>query len=73
MTFEVFLPESMADWLRAKIAAGVFTSPEEAAFVAFQDFHELDRHPAGAGGSVFASSRICAKNCSRNSSIGIPG
>jgi antitoxin ParD1/3/4 len=46
MTFEVFLPESMADWLRAKILAGVFTSPEEAAFVAFQDLHELDRHPA---------------------------
>jgi hypothetical protein len=37
MTFEVFLPESMADWLRAKIAAGMFTSPGEAAFVAFQD------------------------------------
>jgi antitoxin ParD1/3/4 len=46
MTFEVFLPESMADWLRAKIAAGMFTSPGEAAFVAFQDLQELDRHPA---------------------------
>ncbi len=45
MTFEVFLPESMADWLRAKIAAGVFNSPGEAAFVAFQDLQELDRHP----------------------------
>jgi antitoxin ParD1/3/4 len=46
MTFEVFLPESMADWLRAKIAAGMFNSPGEAAFVAFQDLQELDRHPA---------------------------
>lgn len=46
MTFEVFLPDSMADWLRAKIAAGVFTSPGEAAFVAFQDLQELNHHPA---------------------------
>jgi antitoxin ParD1/3/4 len=46
MTFEVFLPDSMADWLRAKIAAGVFKSPGEAAFVAFQDLQDLNRHPA---------------------------
>jgi hypothetical protein len=26
MTFEVFLPEDMADWLREKLAAGVFDS-----------------------------------------------
>jgi hypothetical protein len=25
-TFEVFLPETQAEWLRAKIAAGVFTT-----------------------------------------------
>jgi hypothetical protein len=45
LTFEVFLPESQADWLRAKIAAGVLKDPREAAFVAFQDMQELDRHP----------------------------
>jgi antitoxin ParD1/3/4 len=45
MSFEVFLPESLADWLRVKIAAGVFTDPAEAAFVAFQDLQELDRYP----------------------------
>jgi antitoxin ParD1/3/4 len=45
MTFEVFLPESIANWLREKIAAGAFKDPGEAAFVAFQDMRELDRHP----------------------------
>lgn len=45
MTFKVFLPESLANWLRKKIRAGVFHDPAEAAFVAFQDLHELDRHP----------------------------
>jgi antitoxin ParD1/3/4 len=45
MTFEVFLPEGLSDWLKAKLEAGVFESPAEAAFVAFQDMHELDRHP----------------------------
>jgi len=45
MTFEVFLPEQLADWLRAKLAAGVFKDPREAAFIAFQDMQELDRHP----------------------------
>ena len=45
MTFEVFLPESLATWLREKIAAGVFKDAAEAAFVAFQDLQELDRHP----------------------------
>jgi hypothetical protein len=46
MTIEVFLPEPLADWLRGKLAAGVFKDPGEAAFVAFQDLRELDRHPA---------------------------
>ena len=46
MAFEVFLPESMANWLREKLAAGVFKDPGEAAFVAFQDMRELDQHPA---------------------------
>jgi hypothetical protein len=46
MTFEVFLPELLADWLRKKLAGGVFKNPGEAAFVAFQDLRELDRHPA---------------------------
>ena len=45
MTFEVFLPESLAKWLRQKIQAGMFHDPAEAAFVAFQDLQELDRHP----------------------------
>lgn len=45
MTFKVFLPESLANWLRKKIRAGAFHDPAEAAFVAFQDLYELDRHP----------------------------
>jgi antitoxin ParD1/3/4 len=45
MTFKVFLPESLAKWLRKQIAAGHFKDPAEAAFVAFQDLQELDRHP----------------------------
>jgi Arc/MetJ-type ribon-helix-helix transcriptional regulator len=45
MTFEVFLPEQLADWLRVKIDAGVFKDAKEAAFLAFQDIQELDRHP----------------------------
>jgi Arc/MetJ-type ribon-helix-helix transcriptional regulator len=45
MTFEVFLPESSAEWLRAKLAAGLFRDANEAAFVAFRDLQELDRHP----------------------------
>lgn len=46
MTIEAFLPEPLADWLRGKLAAGVYRDPGEAAFVAFQDLRELDRHPA---------------------------
>jgi hypothetical protein len=46
MSFEVFLPEGIANWLREKIAAGVFKDPAEAAFVAFQDLRELDQHPS---------------------------
>ena len=45
MTFDVFLPEQLADWLRAKLVAGVFKDAREAAFIAFQDMQELDRHP----------------------------
>lgn len=45
MAFETFLPEGMADWLRAKLDAGIFESPREAAFIAFQQLIELDRHP----------------------------
>jgi antitoxin ParD1/3/4 len=44
MAFEVFLPEAIANWLREKIAAGVFRDPAEAAFVAFQEMRELDQH-----------------------------
>lgn len=45
MTFEVFLPKPLADWLREKIAAGVYSDAREAAYLAFQDLRELDRHP----------------------------
>ena len=45
MSFEVFLPETLADWLRAKLAAGGFENAREAAFVAFQQMEALDRHP----------------------------
>ncbi len=45
MTFEVFLPEQPADWLRELLAAGVFKDAGEAAFIAFQEMQELDRNP----------------------------
>ena len=45
MTIEVFLPGDMADWLREKLAAGVFDDARTAGFIAFQDLIELDRHP----------------------------
>jgi hypothetical protein len=45
MTFEMFLAESLATWLRAKLAAGVFSDAKEAAFVAFQHLQELEEHP----------------------------
>jgi hypothetical protein len=45
LTFEVFLPEGIADWLWQKLEAGTYKDPKEAAFIAFQDLMELDRHP----------------------------
>jgi hypothetical protein len=45
IAFRVFLPEDLANWLRRKVMSGVFQDPAEAAFVAFQDLRELDRHP----------------------------
>ena len=45
MTFEVSLPESLANWLREKLASGVYSDAREAAYIAFQDLRELDRHP----------------------------
>lgn len=45
LTFEVFLPEGMAKWLWQKLEAGVYKDPGEAAFLAFQDLMELERHP----------------------------
>jgi hypothetical protein len=45
MTFEVFLPVNLADWLRAKIATGVYRDAREAAFVAFENLRDLDEHP----------------------------
>jgi antitoxin ParD1/3/4 len=46
LTFTVFLPEGIADWLWQKLEAGVYKDPAEAAFLAFQDLMELDHHPA---------------------------
>ena len=54
MTFEVFLPESLANWLREKIAAGVYANAREAAYLAFQDLRELDRHPEARRGLLTA-------------------
>jgi len=45
LTFEVFLPEGIADWLWQQLEKGVYKDPGEAAFVAFQDLMELDRYP----------------------------
>jgi hypothetical protein len=45
MTFEVFLPERLANWLQMKLAEDVFRDPKEAAFVAFQQLKRLDEHP----------------------------
>ena len=45
LTFEVFLPEGIADWLWQKLEAGVYKDPKEVAFIAFQDLMDLDRHP----------------------------
>lgn len=45
MTFEVFLPQSLANWLRTQLADGVFADAKEAAFLAFQDLQQLDEHP----------------------------
>jgi Arc/MetJ-type ribon-helix-helix transcriptional regulator len=45
MAFRIFLPEDLANWLRKMICSGIFQTPAEAAFVAFQDLRELDRHP----------------------------
>lgn len=45
LTFEVFLPTDLADWLRQQISTGVFEDESEAALVAFQDLQALSRHP----------------------------
>jgi Arc/MetJ-type ribon-helix-helix transcriptional regulator len=45
LTFEVFLPEGIADWVKEKVAAGMFDDPAEAAFVAIQRLIELYEHP----------------------------
>lgn len=45
MTFEVFLPEGLSDWLQELLTKGVFESPKEAAFVAFQSLRDLHTHP----------------------------
>jgi hypothetical protein len=45
MTFEVFLPESLTNWLHTKLAEGAFSDAKEAASIALQNLPELDRHP----------------------------
>ena len=45
VVFEVFLPEGLADWLKAKIADDTFESYQEAAFVAFGDLRDLMEFP----------------------------
>ena len=45
LAFDVVLPERIAEWVRARIAEGVFKSPAEASLVAFQRFIELYEHP----------------------------
>ena len=46
LTFEVFLPEGIADWVKARVADGEFEDPAEMAFVTFQRFIELYEHPS---------------------------
>lgn len=45
LTFETFLPEGLADWLKGQIADGVYESPREAAFVAFTQLRDMHDHP----------------------------
>jgi antitoxin ParD1/3/4 len=45
LTFEVYLPPSLAEWMISLVEHEVFHSPSEAVFVAMQSFRELDDHP----------------------------
>ena len=45
LTFEVYLPPTLAEWVIRLVEQEVFHSPAEAVFVAMQSFRELDDHP----------------------------
>jgi antitoxin ParD1/3/4 len=45
LTFEAYLPPSLAEWVIGLIEQEIFHSPAEAVFVAMQSFRELDQHP----------------------------
>ena len=45
LTFEAYLPPTLAEWVIGLVEHEVFHSPSEAVFVAMQAFRELDDHP----------------------------
>jgi hypothetical protein len=44
LRFETYLPPQLADWLLGLIDRGVFSSPDEAAFVILGEHRELEPH-----------------------------
>jgi antitoxin ParD1/3/4 len=44
LRFETYLPPQLADWLLELIERGVFSSPDEAAFVILGEHRELEPH-----------------------------
>jgi antitoxin ParD1/3/4 len=44
LRFETYLPPQLADWLLGLIERGVFSSPDEAAFVILGEHRELEPH-----------------------------
>jgi hypothetical protein len=44
LRFDVYLPPQLADWLLGLIERGVFTGPDEAAFVILAEHRELEPH-----------------------------
>ena len=45
LTFEAYLPPTLAEWVIRLVELEVFHSPAEAVFVAMQAFRDLDDHP----------------------------
>jgi Arc/MetJ-type ribon-helix-helix transcriptional regulator len=45
LTFEAYLPPTLAEWVIRLVEQEVFHSPAEAVFVAVQSFRELHEHP----------------------------